>query len=78
AHGYSYAGRQDQFYLSAVENSLEFFEEEEIRATYFVIAKDLEDNVKRKAIMSIVKNGHHIASHGLEHLYLNQIPQKEK
>jgi len=78
AHGREWKGGRDDFYLSAVDNSLAFFEREGIRATYFLIAGDLEDPAKRAALDRVVRAGHRIASHGLHHRYLNQISPAEK
>lgn len=73
AHGRSYGGKSDAFYASAVDHSLTFFESHGIRATYFVIAQDLEDATKRRAIQRVVAAGHEIASHSLTHQYLNRV-----
>ncbi len=78
AHGQTWAGGRDDFYLSAVDNSLAFFDREGMRATYFVIANDLDDAAKREAIGRIVRAGHHVASHGLTHLKFNQLPLAAK
>jgi len=78
AHGQSWSGGRDDFYLTAVDNSLAFFEREGMRATYFVIAKDLDDPAKREAIGRIVRAGHKVASHTLNHLKLNQLPLAAK
>lgn len=77
-HGLSYDGATDRFYTSAVENSLAFFEEQRVRATYFVIAGDLDNAEKRAAIASVAKAGHHVACHGHRHLYLNRVTTAEK
>src|SRR5262245_7037331 len=65
AHGQVYSGPRDDFYLSAVENSIRFFGQQGITATYFLIARDLDDPVKRAAVNEVVAAGHHIASHSL-------------
>ncbi len=72
AHGRAWRGGRDDFYLSAVDNSLAFFEREGIRATYFLIAGNLDDPPKREALGRVVRAGHRIASHGFEHRYLIQ------
>lgn len=77
-HGQTFRGSRDDFYLSAVENSLAFFEEQKTAVTYFLIARDLDDPVKREAIQHIVDAGHRVACHGLRHLYLNRISAHEK
>ena len=75
--GLRFRGR-DEFYSSAVENSLQFFERQGITATYFLIAKDLDDDFKRDAVRKIVKAGHKISCHSLNHLYLNKIDSRAK
>lgn len=77
-HGQAPPAGRDDFYLSAVENSLSFFAAQSIGATYFVIARDLDDPSKRAAIQSLVASGHRVASHSMTHAYLNRIPLAEK
>lgn len=71
-------GGPDGFFLSAVENSLRFFGLEGVTATYFVIARDLDDPVKRRLIRDIVRAGHQIACHGLNHRHLDRACSKVK
>src|SRR5687768_15063349 len=78
AHGHVYREPRDEFYLSAVDGSLRFFEERGARATYFVIARDLDQPEKRRAIERVVAAGHYVACHGLNHKYLNRISSAEK
>ena len=78
ANGSAYGGGRDEFYLSAVDNSLAFFEAEGMRATYFVIAADVDDPDKRAALARVVAAGHGIASHGLHHAYLDRIDRDGK
>ncbi len=76
--GRVYSGERDDFYLSAVDNSLAFFAQEGIRATYFLIAADLDHPEKAAAIRRVAQAGHEIACHGLRHRYLNRISADEK
>lgn len=78
AHGHVSPSGQDDFYLSAVENSLAFFDAQKIHATYFVIAEDLDDPAKRTAIESVVRARHRVASHSLSHGYLNSMTKEGK
>ncbi len=71
-HGRVWEGR-DAFFLSGVDSSLGFFEEQGVKATYMVIAEDLEDKEKREALRSVVDAGHEVACHGYRHRYLNRI-----
>jgi carbamoyltransferase len=77
AHGREHTGRDD-FYDSGVRNALRFFNDQGIRATFFVIASDLENPAKRDAIESVVAAGHHIGCHTLNHRYLEGIGRAEK
>src|SRR5262245_10259708 len=77
-HGRVWTGDRDDFYVSAVENSLEFFRTVQLTATYFVIARDLEDRAKRRAVEAVVRAGHPIACHGYGHRYLNCIGEADK
>ena len=76
-HGRVWEGR-DPFFLSAVESSLRFFEEVDARATYFVIAEDLEDKEKLEALRGVAAAGHEIACHGFRHRYLNRVESELK
>ena len=77
AHGRVFEGR-DAFFLSAVEESIAFFEDVGAKATYMVIAEDLEDKEKRRALQRLVDAGHEIACHGYRHRYLDRISSESK
>ncbi len=76
--GKKYSGGVDEFYITAVENSLSFFKKKNITATYFLIAKDLNEPGKLSSIKKIVKCGHKIACHGYNHRSLTSLSSKEK
>ncbi len=76
--GYEYRGSDGGFYRTAVENSLEFFASLDLRATYFFIAKDLDDAERRRALGEIVKNGHAAGSHGVSHQRLSTLDEKRR
>jgi len=79
ARGRAVARAADEaFYTSAVENSLAFFSEHSIRATYFCVARDLDNPSKRRALESVVEAGHHVASHGVSHRHLTSLSTDEK
>lgn len=46
-----------------------------IKATFFVVARDIEARSKKNIIRSIARSGHEIASHGLNHDYLADLPK---
>jgi len=77
-HGYEFSETTDRFYLTAIDNSLSFFEEQGITATYFLIASDLDDREKLNRIKVLVRAGHKIACHGLNHRYLFRLTTKGK
>lgn len=69
----TWRGGPDRFYSSAVDASLAFFDAQGARATYFVIAQDLDDPDKRASIDAVVRAGHRIASHTVSHRYLDAL-----
>jgi peptidoglycan/xylan/chitin deacetylase (PgdA/CDA1 family) len=71
-HGRSWEG-PGSFFVSATESALLFFREIDVRATFFVIAEDLDDVGKLQALRSIVDAGHEIACHGFRHRYLHRV-----
>ena len=48
-----------------------------IKATFFVVAKDLESPKKVEFLRKLISQGHEIASHGLTHSYLTTITDDE-
>ena len=76
--GYLYSGRDGGFYRSAVENALEFFDAEGLRATFFFIAQDFEIPERKSALADIRREGHAIASHGLSHRKLSMLTARER
>ena len=78
AHGKNAISNGDHFFLSAVDNSLSFFDQHSISATYFVVARDLEIACRRKAIKEIVSMGHRLASHSITHRLLRDLEYEQK
>lgn len=66
-HGWSWTGRPDPIYETGVPRALDLFEGFGIRATFFVIAEDLQDPAKLERVREIVERGHDIACHSLTH-----------
>ncbi len=66
------------FFSSAVENSLILFDRFNVKATYFLIASDLANEIKFSLGKKIVKNGHDIGSHGFFHKKLSLLTRTEK
>jgi hypothetical protein len=78
AHGVTRPPGRDEFFHSAIGASSEFFQRNGIRATYFVIAEDLDDPEKRAALRAVADAGHGIASHGYHHRLVDRIPMDLK
>ena len=57
----------DAFHRGAFPRFLRLFAEAGVRATLFVIARDLEIDWKRDLVVRAAEAGHEIASHGLGH-----------
>ena len=77
AHGWRHTGR-DVIYRSGMESALEFFEAQDIRATLFAIAQDLDDADKRALLEEAVRAGHEIACHTWTHRKLGGVPPAER
>ncbi len=60
---------EDPIFYSAIPRFIELFDEYNIKATFFVIAKDLEIAKKRNLVKKIVQKGHEIASHSYSHAF---------
>jgi carbamoyltransferase len=76
AHGMRWNG-DDHFYRTAVDGALASFAHHDIKATFFVISRDLDDPGKRSAIQSILDAGHRIASHSASHEVLYRASDAE-
>jgi hypothetical protein len=77
-HGWRYKGSRDPLFVSGFRHALRFFAENRIRATLFVIARQLDDPCKRELLEEAVRQGHEIASHTLTHRSLLQLNRREK
>jgi carbamoyltransferase len=71
AHGRVWTGT-NRFYESAVERAIAAFERHRITATFFAIARDVDDPARRAALDSVVRAGHRIASHTMTHPALHR------
>jgi peptidoglycan/xylan/chitin deacetylase (PgdA/CDA1 family) len=67
----------DPIFTLGLDRLLSLFWEFGVKATFFVVAKDLESPAKVRALKKIVDMGHEIASHGSSHRYLSQLDEKE-
>jgi len=72
-HGWGYSRADDPIFETGMRHFLDFFGEQGIKATLFVIARSVRDPRKRPLIDEAVRAGHEIASHSLSHRYLTQL-----
>jgi peptidoglycan/xylan/chitin deacetylase (PgdA/CDA1 family) len=72
-HGWGWPSADDPLFETGMRHFLDFFGENGVRATLFVIARSVRDPRKRPLIDEAVRAGHEIASHSLTHRYLTQL-----
>ena len=77
-HGWPYHGPDDGLFESGLRNALEFFASNRIRATLFVIGRQLDDPRKRELLREAVQQGHEIASHTMTHRSLTALATGDK
>lgn len=65
--GFDYQDVQDLLYESALPRFLDLFDEYKIKATFFVVGKDLLSAAKVKLLKKVVEKGHEIANHTMTH-----------
>lgn len=76
--------RLDAFYEKSWERALAFFEQQKIKASFFVVGKELESPAIKKVILRAFKADHEIENHtwshpfGLAHLPDNQVRDEIK
>jgi hypothetical protein len=78
AHGWPWSGGGDPLFESGMRHALDFFASHGVRATLFVIARQLDDPRKREWIREAVRQGHEIASHTVTHASLTRLERGEK
>lgn len=77
-HGWRWTLEGDPLFRSGLEGALDFFDAEGVKATFFVIARDLEDPGKRDLLEEIVRRGHELGSHTISHRHLPKLAPDEK
>ncbi len=77
-HGWSFSDPADPIFETGMRNCLDFFEQNHIRATLFVIANSLDNPRKRALLQEAVQRGHEIASHTLTHPDMFALSRSEK
>lgn len=65
--GLDYRNAQDIMYESAVPRFLDLFDAYDIKATFFVVGKDLLSASKVNLLKKAIKKGHEIANHTMTH-----------
>jgi peptidoglycan/xylan/chitin deacetylase (PgdA/CDA1 family) len=67
------------FYDAALPRFLDAFDRHGMRATFFVVGKDLEVGAHRRAIREVAERGHEVGNHSWSHPYnLRSLPRREK
>jgi len=68
-HGLDPAGAGDEAWEVGVPRFLELFKRFDLKATFFVVASDLEREGPRRVAAELVRAGHELASHTYSHPY---------
>jgi len=76
---YDFSARPDYVFHSGAEKILDLFEKFHIKATLFVVGKDLLDNAKRATLRSAQRLGHDFGNHTYSHpRWFNRLPVSQK
>lgn len=67
----------DPVFYDGTERLLGLFDEFGVKATFFVVARDLESGSKLNLVRRIISSGHEIASHGMSHGYITMLDDGE-
>jgi len=78
SQGWDYPHGDDPVFETGFANMLEFLERNDIRATLFAVASDLDVPEKRAALQRAVAAGHEIASHSITHPDLDKLDREAK
>lgn len=78
AHGWSYRSNVDKLFESGFLNALRFFQQEGVKATFFVIAEDLRNEQKYELLKEAIAQGHEMASHTFTHQNLTKLNKEQK
>jgi peptidoglycan/xylan/chitin deacetylase (PgdA/CDA1 family) len=78
AHGWEYPAAGDPLFDTGLRRALDFFDATKVRATFFVIARHLDDPVKRELLQEARRRGHEFASHTVTHRALTTLTSDEK
>jgi hypothetical protein len=78
AHGWAYPYADDPLFETGMRHALDLFDQQGVRATFFVIASGLDDPRKREWIREAVRRGHDLGSHTVSHRLLVQLSREDK
>lgn len=78
AHGWRYPAKEDPLFFSGLRTALDFFDAAGVRATLFVIGRQLDDPAKRELLCEARRRGHEIASHTQTHRHLTKLTADDK
>ncbi len=68
----------DPVFTVALPRMLDFFDVHHVKATFFIIGRDLTVDAKRQAVAEIARRGHELASHGWSHqIGLESLPDEK-
>jgi predicted NodU family carbamoyl transferase/peptidoglycan/xylan/chitin deacetylase (PgdA/CDA1 family) len=76
--GWRYDYPNDPLFTSGLKNLLSFLDHNNIKATFFTIASDLDAPQKRELLKEAVHQGHEIASHSLTHSNFSELSRDRK
>jgi len=76
--GLNWKSDRDPVFESGFGACLDFLDEEGLTATFFVIARDVDDPRKLKFLRNAVSRGHEIASHSVTHPKLYECSPEQK
>jgi len=77
-HGLSWESETDPIFESGLSACLDFLDVHQLKATLFVIARDLENPAKLALLQDAVARGHEIASHTMHHAWLSDCSSEQK
>ena len=78
-HGHKSEIFPDLIFTSSIPRFIELFDKYNIKATFFTIAKDLENKNKAKLIKLLHNQGHEIANHTYDHPFgFRSLPKEEQ
>lgn len=77
-HGWRYDHAHDPLFESGLISLLAFLGYNNIKATFFTVASDLDDPRKQTLIQEVCRQGHEIASHSLTHPTFSVLTREQK